>query len=338
MTATMNENHREQPDSRIAVAPMMDWTDRHCRYFFRLLSPATRLYTEMVVDHALVHGDPERLLAHDPSDSPVALQLGGSDPGTLAAAVRIADGFGYDEINLNIGCPSDRVQSGRFGACLMAEPKLVADCVAAMIAAAKVPVTVKTRIGIDDRDDYDFLSSFIQVVAAGGCGFFVIHARKAILSGLSPKENRSIPPLKYETVYRLKRDFPGLTIVINGGIAGVDDVRGHLGHVDGVMIGRKAYSDPYLLAELQAQIVRPASGMDWRPPDRHEIVRQMAVYAEGQVTGGVRMHHITRHMLGLFAGQPAARRWRRYLSEHGQRPGAGPEVLLDSLRVFDVAA
>jgi len=334
----MNEGHREQPVSRVSVAPMMDWTDRHCRYFFRLLSPDTRLYTEMVVDHALINGDPERLLAHDPSDSPVALQLGGSDPDTLAAAVRVADGFGYDEINLNIGCPSDRVQSGRFGACLMAEPRLVADCVAAMIAVAKVPVTVKTRIGIDDRDDYEFLSSFIAAVTAAGCGSFVIHARKAILSGLSPKENRSIPPLKYATVYRLKRDFPALTIVINGGIAGVDEVQRHLGHVDGVMIGRKAYSEPYLLADLQTRVLMPASDTLWRLPDRHDIVRQMAAYAEGQLTGGARLHHITRHMLGLFAGRPGARRWRRYLSEHGQRSAAGPQVLLDSLRVFDIAA
>jgi tRNA-dihydrouridine synthase A len=317
---------------------MMDWTDRHCRYFFRLLSPDTRLYSEMVVDHALINGDPERLLAHDPSASPVALQLGGSDPDTLAAAVRVADGFGYDEINLNIGCPSDRVQSGRFGACLMAEPRLVADCVAAMIAVSQVPVTVKTRIGIDNRDDYEFLSSFIEVVSEAGCGSFVIHARKAILAGLSPKENRSIPPLKYDTVYRVKKEFPDLTIVINGGIAGVDEVQRHLGHVDGVMIGRKAYSEPYLLAELQAQVLKPGSDTGWRLPDRYDVVRQMAAYAEEQLVGGVRLHHITRHMLGLFAGRPAARRWRRYLSEQGQRPDAGPEVLLDSLCVFDAAA
>ncbi len=334
----MSANCREQPVSRVSVAPMMDWTDQHCRYFFRLLSPDTHLYTEMVVDQALLHGDPERLLARDPSDSPVALQLGGSDPGTLAAAVRVADGFGYDEFNLNIGCPSDRVQSGRFGACLMAEPRLVAECVAAMMAVAKVPVTVKTRIGIDDQDDYEFLTSFIEAVAAVGCGTFVIHARKAILTGLSPKENRSIPPLKYETVYRLKRDFPDLTITLNGGIGSVDEVQRHLEYVDGVMIGRKAYSDPYLLTKLQAQIEMPSSGTGWRPPDRSDIVRQMACYAERQLAGGARLHHITRHMLGLFAGQPAARRWRRYVSEHGQRPGAGPEVLLDSLRVFDVAA
>jgi len=334
----MSMNCREQSVSRVSVAPMMNWTDQHCRYFFRLLSPDMRLYTEMVVDQALLHGDPDRLLARDPSDSPVALQLGGSDPDTLAAAVRVADGFGYDEFNLNIGCPSDRVQSGRFGACLMAEPRLVAECVAAMMTVARVPVTVKTRIGIDDRDDYEFLTSFIEAVAGIGCGSFVIHARKAILTGLSPKENRSIPPLKYETVYRLKRDFPDLTIILNGGIGSVAEVQRHLEHIDGVMIGRKAYSDPYLLVKLQAQIEMPSSGTGWRPPDRSDIVRQMAGYAERQLAGGARLHHITRHMLGLFAGQPAARRWRHYVSEHSQRPGAGPEVLLDSLRIFDVTA
>ena len=325
-------------NKKISVAPMMDWTDRHCRYFFRLLSPDILLYTEMVVDQALLNGDPSRLLARDPTDNPVALQLGGSDPVTLAAAVRIAEGYGYDEINLNIGCPSDRVQSGRFGACLMAEPDLVADCVAAMRSVATVPVTVKTRIGIDDRDDYEFLVSFIEAVAAAGCNSFVIHARKAILAGLSPKENRSIPPLKVETVYRLKRDFPELTVVLNGGIDSVDEVRRHLEQVDGVMIGRKAYSDPYLLAELQQQIDLSSSHCGWHPPSRADIVRQMADYAERQLAGGARLHHIARHMLGLFAGQPAARRWRRYISEHGQLPGAGPEVLLNSLRVFDVAA
>ncbi len=334
----MNTNISEPSVHRISVAPMMDWTDRHCRYFFRLLSPDILLYTEMVVDQALLKGDPSRLLARDPTDNPVVLQLGGSDPVTLAAAVRIAAGYGYDEINLNIGCPSDRVQSGRFGACLMAEPNLVADCVAAMRSVATVPVTVKTRIGIDDQDDYEFLVSFIEAVAAAGCNSFVIHARKAILAGLSPKENRSIPPLKVETVYRLKRDFPELTVVLNGGIGSVDAVRRHLEQVDGVMIGRKAYSDPYLLAELQQQIDLSPSHSGWHPPSRADIVRQMADYAERQLIGGARLHHIARHMLGLFAGQPAARRWRRYISEQGQLPGAGPEVLLNSLRVFDVAA
>jgi len=285
-----------------------------------------------------LHGNPDRLLAYDPCEHPVALQLGGSDPGRLAAAAAIASGYGYDELNLNIGCPSDRVQSGRFGACLMSEPQRVADCVAAMAASVTVPVTVKARIGIDHHDDYGFLATFIQTVARGGCRHFILHARKAILAGLSPRENRHIPPLKYATVYRLKQDFPELTIVLNGGIGSVREVCEHLAHVDGVMIGRKACSEPYLLAELQAQIAMPASRAGWQLPDRHDIVRQMADYADRQLTGGVRLHHIARHMLGLFAGQPAARRWRRYLSEQGQRSGAGPEVLLDSLRIFDRAA
>ncbi len=316
----------------------MDWTDRHCRYFFRLLSPDTRLYTEMVVDQALLHGDPDRLLAYDPSENPVALQLGGSDPRTLAAAVDVASGYGYDEINLNIGCPSDRVQSGQFGACLMSEPKRVADCVAGMMASCKVPVTVKTRIGIDDHDDYGFLQTFVEAVAAAGCCYFIVHARKAILEGLSPRQNRSIPPLKYTTVYRLKRDFPDLAIVLNGGIGSVGEVRHHLESVDGVMIGRKAYADPYFLAELQAQIDIPAPCAGWHLPERYDIVRQMASYAERQLACGARLHHITRHMLGLFAGQPAARLWRRFISEQGQRLDAGPEVLIDSLRIFDIAA
>ena len=324
--------------SPVAVAPMMDWTDRHCRYFFRLLSADIRLYTEMVVAQALLHGDAERLLAHDAADSPVALQLGGSDPDTLEAAVRIAADYGYDEINLNIGCPSDRVQSGRFGACLMAEPGLVAECVAAMRAAATVPVTVKTRIGIDDHDSYDFLTAFIDKVAAGGCDTFIVHARKAILSGLSPKENRTIPPLKYDTVYRLKREHPDLSIVINGGIESVEAVREHLESVDGVMIGRRAYAYPYMLAELQHAVVRPLPDQERRLPDRRDIIAAMAEYADRQLGQGVRLHHISRHMLGLYAGQPGARNWRRFISERGQRPGAGPEVLLESLDVFDAAA
>ncbi|HJP39748.1 MAG: tRNA dihydrouridine(20/20a) synthase DusA [Gammaproteobacteria bacterium] len=334
----MDDNHRKQPVGRISVAPMMDWTDQHCRYFFRLLSPDVRLYTEMVVDQAILHGDPDPLLTFNPSEHPVALQLGGSEPDTLAAATRIAAGFGYDEINLNIGCPSNRVQTGRFGACLMAEPRRVADCVAAMRASAQVPVTVKTRIGIDDRDDYEFLTAFVETVAAAGCNNFIIHARKAILSGLSPKQNRTIPPLKYATVYRLKHDFPDLTIVLNGGIGSADDVRLHLEHVDGIMIGRKAYSNPYLLTELQALSGMPTSRNDWNPPQRHDIVRSMAEYAKGQLACGVRLHHITRHMLGLFSGQPAARRWRRYICEKGRQSGAGAEVLLNSLSVFDLVA
>ena len=313
----------------VSVAPMMDWTDRHCRYFFRLLSPDVRLYTEMVTATALLHGDRDRLLDYDPSEHPVALQLGGSEPDILAAATEIAGAWGYDEINLNIGCPSDRVQSGRFGACLMAEPERVAECVTAMQAVSTVPVTVKTRIGIDDRDDYEFLADFVGTVARAGCRRFIVHARKAILAGLSPKENRSIPPLRYDVVYRLKREFPDLEIVLNGGVESRAAINTHLEHVDGVMIGRKAYGDPWFLVDL-----RTSDGLT-----REAVVAAMADYAAKQLARqpGIRLHHITRHLLGLYTGQSGARRWRRYLSERACEPAADQRVLRDSLSVFDSA-
>jgi tRNA-dihydrouridine synthase A len=317
------------PANRVSIAPMMDWTDRHCRFFFRLLAPDVRLYTEMVTAHAIVNGDRDRLLGYDPAEHPVALQLGGSEPGTLADAVRLARPYGYDEINLNIGCPSDRVQSGRFGACLMAEPQLVASCVAAMRRETDVPVTVKTRIGIDDHDDYEFLRTFVATIREAGCRHFVVHARKAILSGLSPKENRSIPPLRYEVVYRLKQEYPDLSIVLNGGIETADAIRENLALVDGVMIGRKAYSDPWFLVEL--------CGRD-APATRAEVVERMAAYARGRLAAGTRLHHVTRHMLGLYSGRPGARRWRRYVVEHSCKPHADESVLLDSLTIFDAAA
>jgi tRNA-dihydrouridine synthase A len=317
---------------------MMDWTDMHCRYFLRLLSPSARLYTEMITAQAVVQGDRERLLGFDPAEQPLALQLGGSDPAMLADAVKIAASYCYTEINLNVGCPSDRVQSGKFGACLMAEPGRVAACVGAMRQASDLPVTVKTRIGIDDRDDYAFLTDFITTVTAGGCDYFIVHARKAMLAGLSPKENRTIPPLRYEMVYRLKRDFPNLRIVVNGGIQNCDAVHAHLEHVDGVMIGRKAYADPFFLADLQARFMRTPDGRPWRPPARDEVVRKMAEYAERQLGRGARLHHITRHMLGMYSGCSGARLWRRFISENAARPGAGPEVLLDSLAVVRAAA
>jgi len=323
---------------RVSVAPMMDWTDRHCRYFLRLLAPDAKLYTEMVTAKAVLHGDRDRLLDHDPSEHPVALQLGGSEPDVLAAATRVANDYGYDEINLNIGCPSDRVQSGSFGACLMAEPERVADCIAAMRENAVVPVTVKTRIGIDDQDDYEFLEHFVQTVSAAGCDHFIVHARKAILAGLSPKQNRSIPPLRYDVVYRLRRDFPELTVVLNGGIETLDAVRAHLQHVDGVMIGRKAYSDPWFLTELQAAFPAVPAVAPTTLRSRQDVVRMMAAYAGRQLAAGVRLHHVTRHMLGLFTGQPGARRWRRFLSEQAARPDADARVLIESLTVFDVAA
>lgn len=317
---------------------MMDWTDLHCRYFFRLLSPTIRLYTEMVTAQAVLKGDRDRLLRFNSMEKPLALQLGGSEPEILKLAAEIAADYEYDEINLNIGCPSDRVQSGRFGACLMAEPARVADCVRAMRQATSLPVTIKSRIGIDDRDDYEFLAAFVETVADAGCDYFIVHARKAILSGLSPKENRVIPPLRYEHVYRLKRDFSHLSIILNGGIETVDSVRTHLSQVDGVMIGRKAYADPFFLSVLHDCIPSPAANHAWAPPSREQVVRQMAEYAERQLARGANLHHISRHMLGIFNGQPGARRWRRFISENAAKPGAGPEVLIASLNVIDVTA
>jgi len=317
-----NRPHRRE----IQVAPMMDWTDRHCRYFLRLLTPSALLYTEMVTAQAIMHGDRGRLLGFDPAEQPVALQLGGSDAAMLASAARAGENFGYDEINLNVGCPSDRVQSGRFGACLMAEPALVRDCVAAMREAVGVPVTVKSRIGIDDHEDYGFLRDFVGTVAESGCGTFIVHARKAILSGLSPKENREVPPLCYEFVYRLKAEFPGLVIVLNGGVRDLDSVRAHLEKVDGVMIGREAYHNPYFLAELEHAL----HGVE--PPSREAVMSAFADYAEARLAEGVRLSSMTRHVLGLYLGRPGARRWRRQLSEGACKRGAGPEVIREAMR------
>ena len=305
---------------------MMDWTDRHCRYFLRLLTPSALLYTEMVTAQAIMHGDRGRLLGFDPAEQPVALQLGGSDAAMLASAARAGENFGYDEINLNVGCPSDRVQSGRFGACLMAEPALVRDCVAAMREAVGVPVTVKSRIGIDDHEDYGFLRDFVGTVAESGCGTFIVHARKAILSGLSPKENREVPPLCYEFVYRLKAEFPGLVIVLNGGVRDLDSVRAHLEKVDGVMIGREAYHNPYFLAELEHAL----HGVE--PSSREAVMSAFADYAEARLAEGVRLSSMTRHVLGLYLGRPGARRWRRQLSEGACKRGAGPEVIREAMR------
>ena len=306
---------------RLSVAPMMDWTDRHCRYFHRLLSPNARLYTEMVTSPALVHGDRERLLGFDPSEHPLALQLGGSDPVELAAAARIGEQFGYDEINLNVGCPSDRVQSGRFGACLMREPDLVADGFAAMRDAVSIPVTIKCRLGVDAQDEYADLQHFIETVAARGCTVFVVHARKAWLKGLSPKENREVPPLNYERVYQLKRDFPALQIIINGGIEHVADVQEHLQHVDGVMLGRVAYHEPYRLAELEQALYGTPL------PAREEVIGKMRPYVEAHLASGGKLQHISRHMLGLFQGLPGARSWRRYLSENAHRDAADFSII-----------
>ena len=306
---------------------MLDWTDRHCRYLLRLISRHALLYTEMITTGAILKGDRARFLAHDGSEHPVALQLGGSDPAALAECARIGADYGYDEINLNVGCPSDRVQTGRFGACLMAEPALVAGCIDAMRKATTVPVTVKTRIGIDDADSYESLAGFIGTVMSGGCETFIIHARKAYLQGLSPKENRTVPPLKYEYVYRIKQQFPALQIVLNGGISSLDAAGIHLGKVDGVMLGRAAYHDPYLLAGVDRRFFEAAQAT----PEREDIVRRMLPYIERELQAGTPLKHITRHMLGLFQGMPGARHWRRHLSTYATRAGAGCEVVLDAL-------
>ena len=320
--------NKKNLDWRVAVAPMLDWTDRHCRYFFRLLSRRVRLYTEMATTGAVLRGDRERLLAYDPAERPLALQLGGSDPDELARCARIAADFGYDEVNLNVGCPSDRVQSGRFGACLMAEPALVAECVAAMRAAVALPVTIKSRIGIDDRDSYEALTDFVGQAAAAGCAVFIIHARKAWLHGLSPKENREIPPLRYEVVHRLKRDFPELTILLNGGLTSLDQAAEQFPGVDGVMIGRAAYDNPYLLAEVDRRFFDSSAP----PPNRRQVIQDLLPYIETQLQRGTPLHCMTRPVLGLFQGIPGARAWRRHLSEQAPRRGAGTAVLEVALR------
>ncbi len=306
---------------------MMDWTDRHCRSFHRLLSRHTVLYTEMVTTGAILHGDRDRLLGRDPAEQPVVLQLGGSDPADLAEAVRIGEGYGYDGFNLNCGCPSDRVQRGTFGACLMGEPETVARCVAAMRAATALPVTVKCRIGIDDRDSYEDLRRFVDIVADGGCATFIVHARKAWLQGLSPKENREVPPLRWPDVHRLKAERPDLEIHINGGILDLDMAEAQLAHVDGVMIGRAAYQNPYLLAEIDSRF----HGASDPPAAREAVVEAMLPYIERELAAGTRLGAITRHMLGLFQGRPRARAWRRHLSENAHRPGAGVEVVTEAL-------
>ena len=332
----INSAHDQSPATaamqgarRLCVAPMMDWTDRHCRYFLRLISKHAYLYTEMITTGAILNGDAERALRFHPAEHPLALQLGGSDPGELAACARIATAYAYDEINLNVGCPSDRVRSGRFGACLMAEPALVADCVAAMAAATSLPVTVKTRIGIDDLDSYDFLCAFVAKTAAAGCATFIIHARKAWLQGLTPKENRQVPPLRYDVAYRLKRDFPQLQIILNGGITDLDQARRHLQHVDGVMLGRSAYHDPYILADVDGLLFTSAGPT----ANRHEVIAKLLPYIEEELNNGTRLHHITRHILGLFQGMPGARAWRRHLSENSHRDDAGIEIIRQALAV-----
>jgi tRNA-dihydrouridine synthase A len=310
-------------DRRFSVAPMMEYTDRHERYFLRQISRRALLYTEMVTAEAVIHGDRERLLGFSEAEHPLALQLGGSEPGRMAMAAEIGQSFGYDEISINVGCPSDRVQSGRFGACLMAEPDLVAANVGAMAAATDLPVTVKSRIGIDDQDSYDFLKRFVETVAAAGCTTFIVHARKAILSGLSPKQNREIPPLDYERVYRLKADYPVFEVIINGGINDLAQCREHLANVDGVMLGRAAYQSPYMMATVDRDLFGETAPI----ASRAELVRTMLPYIAEQMAQGVRLHAIARHMLGLYHGQPGAKAWRRHISEHSYRSGADGGLL-----------
>ncbi|HEU4852153.1 MAG TPA: tRNA dihydrouridine(20/20a) synthase DusA [Telluria sp.] len=321
---------KDLPSRRMSVAPMMDWTDRHCRVFHRQITRHTWLYTEMVTTGALVYGDVERHLRFDEAEHPVALQLGGSDPADLATSAKLGEQWGYDEINLNCGCPSERVQKGAFGACLMAEPQLVADCVKAMRDAVSIDVTVKHRIGIDQVEEYSFVRDFVGTIADAGCKTFIVHARNAILKGLSPKENREIPPLRYETAYRLKRDFPALEILINGGIKTSDEAALHLEHVDGVMFGREAYHNPYVMADWDARFY----GDDRTPLTRWEVLEAMIPYIAAELDRhakhGLKLNSITRHMLGLMAGLPGARQFRQVLSDSKKLASGDPRLLLEA--------
>jgi tRNA-dihydrouridine synthase A len=313
---------------------MLDWTDRHCRYFLRLIAPRALLYTEMIPTGAILLGRPERFLRFDPAEHPLALQLGGADPDELARCAEVGAARGYDEINLNVGCPSDRVQNARFGACLMAEPGLVGACVRTMRAAAAAPVTVKTRVGIDRQESFDFLRRLVEAIAAAGCRTVILHARNAWLSGLSPKENREIPPLRYELVHRVKAEFPELEIIANGGIRSLEQACAQLAMVDGVMIGREAYQNPYVLAEWERALldgVAPA-------PSRFEVVERLLPYVERELAEGTPLRAISRHVLGLFNGVPGARAWRRRLSEAAHRPGAGAQLLLDAMSAVRLPA
>lgn len=314
---------------KFTVAPMLDWTDRHCRHFHRLLTKYAILYTEMVTTGALLNGDVDRHLRFDVAEHPVALQLGGSDPHDLATCARMAADYGYDEVNINVGCPSERVQKGAFGACLMAEPELIGECVSAMQAAVSIPITVKNRIGIDDQDDYEGLHRFISTVSQAGCRTFIIHARKAWLKGLSPKENREIPPLRYESVYQIKREFPQLEILINGGITTLEQCQQHLQYVDGVMVGREAYHNPWVLARVDAQLYGTSSAVD----DRKAIVEAFLPYVQQQLEQGVPLGHMTRHILGIFQGMAGARAWRRHISENAHKAGAGVELLREAMQM-----
>ncbi|ALO46140.1 tRNA dihydrouridine(20/20a) synthase DusA [Pseudohongiella spirulinae] len=321
------------PNRRFSVAPMLDWTDRHERYFLRLLSRHALLYTEMVTSGAIIHGDVARHLAFDPAEHPVALQLGGSEPPDMARAAEAGQQYGYDEININVGCPSDRVQSGRFGACLMAEPKRVADCIKAMREVSDLPITVKSRVGIDEHDSDEFLQQFIETVASAGCSTFVLHARIALLQGLSPKENRDIPPLQYERVYRMKRRYPELEIIINGGIRTLPECQEHLRHTDGVMLGREIYQNPYFLAHIDRALYDAQAPI----PERTEILAAYLTYVRQQLSEGASLQHLTRHILGIYKGEPGGRLFRRHLSEHAHRKQATASVLEDAIALAEHA-
>jgi tRNA-dihydrouridine synthase A len=326
-----SNKHSKMAGFRFSVAPMMDWTDRHCRVFHRLMTRRARLYTEMLTTGAIIHGDRQRLLGFDASEHPVALQLGGSEPRDLAAAAKIGEEFGYDEINLNVGCPSDRVKDGRFGACLMAEPALVAACVDAMKRVVNIPVTVKCRIGIDDQDPEFALDALARGVIAAGADALIVHARKAWLNGLSPKENRDIPPLDYDRVYRLKASLPDVPVIINGGIGSLSEAKRHLLHVDGVMLGRAAYQEPWRLLAADPELFGEASPH----PAMKDVFKAMLPYIEGELAKGVRLHSITRHFVGAFHGVPGARAFRRHLAENGVKPGAGVNVLRDAIALVE---
>jgi tRNA-dihydrouridine synthase A len=320
-------------EHRISIAPMMAWTDRHYRYLLRLITQRALLYTEMIHTGALLHGDPERFLAYDPLEHPVAVQLGGSCPQALAKASQLVQQAGFDEVNLNLGCPSDKVQAGQFGACLMAKPQLVADCVQAMREAVTIPVTVKTRIGIDQQDSYAELAAFIEKLAQAGCQVFIVHARKAWLQGLSPKQNREVPPLRYEYVYQLKRDFPALSIIINGGLTTVQQYHAQLSHVDGVMIGRQAYQDPYSLITVDSEYYGSTTAV----PSRIEVIENYLAYVAQQCQQQIPLRHMSKHLLSFFQGQIGAKRWRRYLSEHMHVPGADQHVIRGALACMQQA-
>lgn len=326
-TPAPRQTNPQSPSRRFCVAPMMDWTTPHFRYLARLLSRHTLLYTEMVTTGALIHGDTARFLRHDPREYPLALQLGGSDADELAHCAALAEQYGFDEVNLNVGCPSDRVQNNMIGACLMGHPDKVAAGVHAMQRATSLPVTVKHRIGINGKESWSDLCRFIETVAATGCRTFIVHARIAILEGLSPKENREIPPLKYDWVYELKQSYPELEIIINGGIRTFDECHQHLTHTDGVMLGREAYHNPWLLAGVDAEFF----GAPAPCPSRHDALRAMLPFIESELERGVFLNHISRHLLGLFHGQPGGRQFRRYISENAHRKGAGIEVIRDAL-------